>query len=46
MQRCYRDMHSGTQHILIADQIVEEVGRALLGLVAPNSRWTVFGVVG
>jgi alkylation response protein AidB-like acyl-CoA dehydrogenase len=46
MQRCYRDMHSGTQHILIADQIVEEVGRALLGLAAPNARWTVFGVVG
>jgi alkylation response protein AidB-like acyl-CoA dehydrogenase len=45
MQRCYRDIHSGTQHILIADQIVEEAGRALLGLPGPNAQWTVFGVV-
>jgi hypothetical protein len=30
----------------MADQIVEEAGRALLGLPAPDSQWTVFGVVG
>ncbi|MGY3440838.1 MULTISPECIES: acyl-CoA dehydrogenase family protein [unclassified Bradyrhizobium] len=46
MQRFYRDIHSGTQHILMADQIVEECGRALLGLPAPGSHWTVFGVAG
>jgi len=46
MQRFYRDIHSGTQHILMADQIVEECGRALLGLPAPGSQWTVFGVAG
>jgi alkylation response protein AidB-like acyl-CoA dehydrogenase len=46
MQRCYRDIHSGTQHILMADQIVEEIGRALLGLPGPDAQWTVFGVVG
>jgi len=46
MQRVYRDIHSGTQHILLADQIVEECGRALLGLPAPGSKWTVFGVAG
>ena len=46
MQRFYRDIHSGTQHILMADQIVEECGRALLGLPAPGSQWTVFGVTG
>ena len=40
MQRCYRDIHSATQHILLADQIVEEAGRALLGLTAPNAQWT------
>jgi indole-3-acetate monooxygenase len=45
MQRFYRDIHSGTQHILMSDQIVEEVGRALLGLPSPNGQWTVFGVV-
>ncbi|MEJ8570632.1 acyl-CoA dehydrogenase family protein [Microbaculum marinum] len=46
MQRFYRDIHSGTQHILMADQIVEECGRALLGLPDPNAQWTVFGVAG
>jgi alkylation response protein AidB-like acyl-CoA dehydrogenase len=44
MQRFYRDIHSGTQHILMADQIVEECGRALLGLPGPDAHWTVFGV--
>ena len=46
MQRFYRDIHSGTQHILLADQIVEECGRALMGIPAPGSQWTVFGVKG
>jgi alkylation response protein AidB-like acyl-CoA dehydrogenase len=46
MQRFYRDIHSGTQHILQADQIVEECGRALLGLPKPGAQWTVFGVAG
>ena len=46
MQRFYRDIHSGTQHILMADQIVEEAGRALLGLPGPEGQWSVFGVVG
>ncbi len=46
MQRFYRDIHSGTQHILMADQIVEECGRALMGLPDPNAQWTVFGVAG
>lgn len=44
MQRCYRDIHAGTQHILMADQIVEECGRALLGITDPAAGWTVFGV--
>ncbi|MGJ4888155.1 acyl-CoA dehydrogenase family protein [Bradyrhizobium sp. HKCCYLRH3099] len=46
MQRFYRDIHAGTQHILMADQIVEECGRALLGLPGPGAQWTVFGVTG
>ncbi|WP_235889842.1 acyl-CoA dehydrogenase family protein [Brucella haematophila] len=44
MQRFYRDIHSGTQHILLADQIVEECGKGLLGLSGPGARWTVFGI--
>jgi alkylation response protein AidB-like acyl-CoA dehydrogenase len=46
MQCCYRDIHSGTQHILMADQIVEECGRALLGVTKPDAKWSVFGVEG
>lgn len=46
MQRFYRDIHSGTQHLLLADQIVEECGRALLGLTKPDAKWNVFGVDG
>lgn len=44
MQRCYRDIHSGTQHILMADQIIEECGRQILGATDPEAKWTVFGV--
>jgi hypothetical protein len=39
LQRCYRDAHSGTQHILLADEIVTECGRVLLGTTGPNARW-------
>ncbi|MGV6875975.1 acyl-CoA dehydrogenase family protein [Pseudochelatococcus sp. B33] len=46
MQRFYRDIHAGTQHILLADQIVEECGRALLGLPGESAKWTVFGIDG
>ncbi|MEW5423495.1 acyl-CoA dehydrogenase family protein [Amorphus sp. 3PC139-8] len=46
MQRVYRDIHAGTQHILMADQIVEECGRAMLGLPGEGASWTVFGVAG
>lgn len=44
MQRCYRDIHSGTQHILMADQIIEECGRHILGATDPDAKWKVFGV--
>ncbi len=45
LQRCYRDVHSGTQHILLADEIVQECGRALLGVTGEGAEWNVFGVV-
>ncbi|MGG7566755.1 acyl-CoA dehydrogenase family protein [Rhodovulum sp. DZ06] len=44
MQRTYRDIHAGAQHILMADQIVEECGRGLLGVADPEAPWTVFGI--
>jgi len=46
LQRCYRDIHAGTQHLLLADEIVQECGKVLLGATGPNARWTMFGVKG
>ena len=46
LQRFYRDIHAGTQHVLMHDGIEEEVGRALLGQHGPDAKWTVLGVAG
>lgn len=46
LQRCYRDIHAGTQHILMADEIVQECGRALMGNVGKDAQWMMFGVKG
>jgi alkylation response protein AidB-like acyl-CoA dehydrogenase len=46
LQRCYRDVHAGTQHILMADEIVQECGRVLMGAVGKDAQWTMFGVKG
>jgi len=44
LQRCYRDIHAGTHHILLADEILQECGRVLLGVTGADAYWTVFGV--
>jgi alkylation response protein AidB-like acyl-CoA dehydrogenase len=46
LQRCYRDIHAGTQHILLADEIMQECGKVLLGATGADARWTMFGVKG
>jgi alkylation response protein AidB-like acyl-CoA dehydrogenase len=46
LQRAYRDAHSGTQHLLLADEIELEVARVLLGTTKPGARWTMFRVTG
>jgi len=46
LQRCYRDIHSGTQHVFLADEIVQECGRVLLGGASENAEWTIFNVRG
>jgi alkylation response protein AidB-like acyl-CoA dehydrogenase len=38
MQRLFRDMHSGTQHILSANGVLAETGRELAGL-ATGQKW-------
>ena len=44
LQRCYRDIHSGTQHILLADEITQECAKVLLGTAGPDAQWAMFGV--
>jgi len=46
LQLIFRDINASTQHILLADQIVEECGRGLLGLAANDAKWSVFGIDG
>jgi len=45
LQRSYRDLHAGTQHVLLSDQIYQECARVLLGMIGKNPRWGAFGVV-
>ncbi|MGR8949704.1 MAG: acyl-CoA dehydrogenase family protein [Gammaproteobacteria bacterium] len=44
LQRCYRDIHAGTQHILLSDQIVQDCGRVLLGMSPDAEQWTILGL--
>jgi indole-3-acetate monooxygenase len=44
LQRAYRDVHSGTQHLLLANEVEVECGRVLLGRTGPKATWMVFGV--
>jgi alkylation response protein AidB-like acyl-CoA dehydrogenase len=44
LQRCYRDIHSGTQHLLLADQITQECGKVLLGTAGQDAQWGLLGL--
>src|SRR5262249_60174062 len=39
LQRAYRDLHAGTQHVFLSDQIYQECARVLLGMTGKNPRW-------
>jgi alkylation response protein AidB-like acyl-CoA dehydrogenase len=43
LQRCFRDMHAGTQHFLTRSHVLSECGRELAGL-APGQHWTLLGL--
>ena len=43
LQRAYRDAHSGTQHILLADQILADCGKVLMG-AAGKAKWNMLGL--
>jgi hypothetical protein len=38
MQRLFRDMHAGTQHLVASPKVFRGVGQVLAGL-APGKRW-------
>ncbi|GAB2806724.1 acyl-CoA dehydrogenase family protein [Lentzea nigeriaca] len=44
LQRNYRDMHAGTQHITSSPSVIEACGRSLAGLV-PDSDWLLMQLV-
>lgn len=46
LQTAYRDAHSGTQHILLADEIQTECARALLNRTARGATWMMFAIKG
>lgn len=44
LQRCYRDLHAGLQHVLLADQILQDCGKVLLGRARPDQRFNLLGL--
>ncbi|MGB1880370.1 MAG: acyl-CoA dehydrogenase family protein [Gammaproteobacteria bacterium] len=44
IQRCFRDLHAGLQHVLLSDQIVQDCGRVLMGHVPDGARWRLLGL--
>jgi len=44
LQRCYRDMHAGLQHILLSDQIMQDCGKVLLGHVPEGAKMQLLGL--
>lgn len=45
MQRLFRDVHAGTQHITSAPGVIKATGKELAGL-APDSQWVFLDIVG
>ncbi|NUT08869.1 MAG: acyl-CoA dehydrogenase, partial [Nonomuraea sp.] len=43
IQRLFRDVHAGTQHITSGPQVLRECGRELAGL-AQGEEWVVFAL--
>jgi hypothetical protein len=45
IQRLFRDMHAGTQHITSAPPVIRNAGRELAGL-ADRKKWVFLDLVG
>ena len=44
LQRCYRDLHAGLQHVLLSDQIVQDCGKVLMGHVPEGAKMQLLGL--
>jgi alkylation response protein AidB-like acyl-CoA dehydrogenase len=44
LQRAYRDIHAGTQHILLSDQISAECGKVLMGATGKKAKWNMLAL--
>jgi alkylation response protein AidB-like acyl-CoA dehydrogenase len=44
LQRCFRDIHAGTQHVLVSHQIAQAAGKILLGFAEPGMCWGLLGL--
>ena len=45
LQRCFRDIHAGTQHVLVSYQIAQAAGQVMLGAHGPDARWELLGLI-
>ena len=44
LQRCYRDLHAGLQHVLLSDQIMQDCGTVLMGHARNGAKWELLGL--
>jgi alkylation response protein AidB-like acyl-CoA dehydrogenase len=44
LQRCYRDLHAGLQHVLLSDQIMADCGKVLMGHVPEGAKMQLLGL--
>jgi alkylation response protein AidB-like acyl-CoA dehydrogenase len=44
IQRCFRDIHAGTQHMIVSPPVLEGTGRVLAGL-APGQKWLFMSLI-
>ena len=44
LQRCYRDLHAGLQHVLLSDQIMQDCGTVLMGYARNGAKWELLGL--
>ena len=44
LQRCFRDMSAGLQHVLLSDQIMQDCGKVLLGHVPEGAKMQLLGL--